>query len=235
MSQQLHTRHDDPFDIAEAKENALFSEISRALPPNSEAWRPLTAKLSELQRDESAAVDALGRYREDVSTPLRERALAFDETHRAAMAKVESQNGDALAIAKVLESGWHVAMTPKVDPQREAFVREDVAALLDAAGADATRTIVDLVRGPHRDRAAVAMSDFTDARLQRHLRDASTRERFQQGLRAAALEGALAYGTPDEKAHAKALKELMPRVFGFIATHTVPAKHRLHEAARLRP
>jgi hypothetical protein len=235
MSQKIHTAADDPFATTEAKGDELFGEILGAIPRETESWQPLLAKLSELKRTANGAISQLPRYREDISIPLQARVAAFDETFSANVARVESLSNDAQTIASVLASEWHAASAPKVDPQREGFAREDVGSLVDAAGPDALKTIVDLVKGPHRDRAAVAMSDFMDARLARLLPDKTSRERFREGLRAIALEGAIKHGTPTEKVAATALRDLLPKIHGYIATQVVPAKRRLRDTAVLRP
>ena len=235
---QIHTMSDDPFIATENAEARLYGEIHGPLSRlQLDSWPALHAKTSELIREVNGAAHRLSRIREDVRERPEQRAdlaAAFDKTYVEARTKVGSLHKDSQSILDILRAELVGKARPKVTAEREHFVREDLRALLDGSS-DPLREMIDIAAGAHRDRAGLVIGDFADAYLRRLLPDKSTRERFREGLSASMIEGSIAHGTPEERAAAKVVKEVLPKVAGWMAASITPAMSRLKDAEATRP
>jgi hypothetical protein len=234
---QIHTMSDDPFIATEAAADKLYGEIHPALSQlDTQAWPALQARTSELIREINGAVGRMA----DLKNDARERpelradlAAAFDKAHSETKSKADSLRKDSLATLDVLRAEVTVRARPKLAPEREQFVRDDLRALLDASS-DPLRDMIDIAAADHRDRAALVVSDFADRYLQR-LPDRTSRQRFRAGLDASMLEGSIAHGTEAERAAATVAKTILPKTAGWLAARTVPALARLRDAESTRP
>jgi hypothetical protein len=228
----------DPFIATEEKGNELLKEIHPALSRlATQTWPELQGRVAELNREVNGATFELAKFREDVTalrTSREAAAAAFEKVRSETRSKVDRLHGAAQSLVDVLRAEVVVKARPRVNPEREAFVRQDLAALLDASS-DPLRALLDIAGGSHRDRAAVVVSDFADAHLQRLMSDPRQREQFREGLNASLLEGSLRHGTESERAAATVAKTILPKVGGWVATQTVPAMARLRDAEGLRP
>lgn len=203
----------------------------------TQAWPALMAKTLELTKEANGAAFQLPKFAEDVRELRTDRAAAsaaFEKSYRESSTKVDSLRQDAGAVLNILRAEVTDRARPKVNPEREGFVRQDPAALLDHS-TDQALDMMSIASGAHRDRAAVIVGDFGDGYLQRLMPDKSTRERFREGLTASMLAGSVKYGTPQEKAAAKAAREVLPKVAGWVACQITPALHRLKAAEASRP
>jgi hypothetical protein len=228
----------DPFIVTEAKGNELYAAIQPVLSKlGTESWPALHARTSELVREVNGAAYRLSRFREDVKERPEQRAdlaAAFEKTYVEARAKADSLHKDSQSILGILKAEIVGKARPRVTPEREGFVRQDLTALLNDSS-DPLTLMNAIAAGEHRDRAALVVSDFADPYLHRLVPDKSTRERFREGLSASLIEGSIKYGTEGERAAARAVKEVLPKVAGWVATQTTPAMSRLKEAEGMRP
>jgi hypothetical protein len=235
---QIHTMGDDPFVATEQAADKLYGEIQRELPKlDTQAWPALQARTSELIREVNGGISQMSRLREDVRERPELRvdlAASFDKLHGATRAKAESLRKDATATLDILRAEVLDKARPRVTPEREAFVRQDLAALLDHSS-DPLRDMVDIAGGAHRDRAALVVSDFSDPYLSRLFPDKRTREQFREGLGASMLEGSIKHGTETERAAATAAKTILPKTAGWVAARITPAMAKLKSAESLRP
>lgn len=239
MSWPMSAPPPDPRDVSDPREAAgkagdkIFGEIQASLHGlETPSWSALQGRISALETEAGAAVGRLGDYRR-----LPDRypaAAAFDADVSMTKAKLSGLQQEATALANQLKAELTTGARPKVNSEREGFVRQDVANLLEGAGPDLARQLLDLARGSHRDRAAVALSDFTDAHLARVMPDASQRAAFRQALDSASLDGAITHGTVVEKRYAQAAKDAV-KVQSWLATRIQPALGRLRDAEAMRP
>jgi len=235
MSQIIHGIGDDPFVITDDKAAALYGEIHHELSKlDTQAWPALQARTSELIREANGGISQMSRLKDDVERPNEVRGAAFDTVFSATMTKVTSLRKDIDATLQILQAEVVSKARPRVSAERELYVRQDVDRLLDTAS-DPLRRMVDIAGGQHRDRAALVVSDYIDARLEQLFRDRSERQRFRDGLTTAMITGAIKHGSPAEQAHARAARETLPKVQGWVATRVVPAMARLNDARALRP
>ena len=245
MSQPIyHHATDDPFVATEAAEGKLYEQIHGPLSRlATESWPALQARTTEAVLALNGATNQIDVLRREVAEkradPAAWKAAAAAAAPQiatiasAARAKVDNLHKDIKAVQDILRAEVVVKSRPQVNPEREHFVRQDLAAMLDASS-DPLRTMVDVAAGAHRDRAAVVAGDFSDAWLQK-IPDKSTRRRLKEGLDAALLQGSLAHGTAAEREAAKAVREILPKVAGWVSTRTVPAMARLKDAEATRP
>jgi hypothetical protein len=227
-----HSAADDPFMVAETKGDQLYEQISADM-PSTDSWKALQGKVSAIEREANGGINRLPKYRQDLNIPLEGRVAQFDQDRTTTRAKVDGLHKDAQAILGVLKVELMAGAIPKMNSDREAFVRQDVAALLE--GPDALKTMTNMVRGPNRDHAAAVLGEFGSVYLRKLLPAQSQRDRFHEALRVSALDGAIAHGTPQERKYAKAAKELAPKVEGWLVTRTVPALYKLRDAEATRP
>lgn len=235
MSQQLHTASDDPFVTTDDVAGKLHDQIAPALSNlQTEAWPALQKQTSQMHRDVSSAITELSGFREDVFSSLEARVAGWEEKMQTIRAKVDSHHKDSTDLVRILRAELITKSRPAVDPERERFEREDLAAVLGASG-HPLQEMLNVARGPNRARAAVVVSGFADGYLEKLYPDQRSRAGIRDALDAALIEGSIAHGSPAEKAYARAAKETLPKVSSWLAAVTVPARARLREAARTRP